>query len=131
MAGSAPFHDSRAQYIKCFKGKLPKRLHFFNSLNVWDICNLISESALTISTSLHVRILSSIYNKPRITINPSLKHNGFIDDWDNIKSKSNIKNLFEAASQTLLDFNHRNDQMHSLHLEQTYLDNCFLNIFLR
>jgi hypothetical protein len=131
MAGSARFHDSRSQYINCFKGKSSKRFHFFDSLNIWHICNLISESSFTIGTSLHVRILSSIYNKPRITMNPSLKHNSFIDDWDNIKSKSNGKNLFQVANQTLRDFNYHNDQMHSLHLEKTYLDNCFLNNFLR
>ena len=88
-AGTAIGHDSFQIYKDIITKHLPvNSFHIFDHENVWSVCSLISNSYATIGTSLHVRIISMLYCKPRITLIPDKKHIRFIREWDNLKNTS-------------------------------------------
>ena len=64
-AGNAPGHDSMNLYKQKFRNISPNNMiYFFEGRNVWDICNVISNAKFVIGTSLHVRIVSTVFNVP-------------------------------------------------------------------
>ncbi|MCF8005374.1 MAG: polysaccharide pyruvyl transferase family protein [Chromatiaceae bacterium] len=96
-AGAAPGHDALSAYISYLMDCLPSRsVYLFDGLNVWDICHVIANAHCVIGTSLHVRIISMIYARPRVTLFASEKVKAFVDKWDNEKTIS-------LAPETLSD----------------------------
>ena len=91
-AGTAPRHDSVKLYRVCFNNLPDSCVYFFDNYNIWNICNIIRNARFVIGTSLHVRILSQQYYRPRITLCIENKHKGFILKWDNINNANTIIN---------------------------------------
>ena len=124
-AGCAWGHDSKQTSFDKLSDNLPTGMsYFFNGLNIWDICNLISNAKCVISTSLHVRILSTIYARPRFSVLKGNKHLEFIENWDCIKN-SNIE-LSDIAKQVTLSLAEHDieaDNRNCKMLENTYLKN--------
>ena len=113
VAGTAPSHDNFDVYREISK-YLPKNMfHICESENCWDVCNIISNARFVLGTSLHVRILSMQYFRPRATLAKGSKHSGFIIDWDNIKNISvNFQNLPLYISKSLLNHDILSDIKH-------------------
>lgn len=121
-AGIAPHHDSLDVYKNKFSDMLPNDMvHFFDGLNIWDICNVISNAKFVIGTSLHVRILSMQYFRPRVTLlpRPRNKHLGFIKKWDNVNN-TNV-NLSEYVKKRLQNHDCEADEKQLKFLENEYL----------
>lgn len=91
-AGTAPGHDSVKLYRKYFNNLPDSYVYFFDNYNIWNICNIIRNARFVIGTSLHVRILSQQYYRPRITLCIQRKHREFILKWDNINNVNTIIN---------------------------------------
>lgn len=95
-AGLACYHDRLDYYktILALPGLTSKEnISIYDDPNIWGICKLIANSYLVISTSLHVRIIASTYDVPRITLyngdEPTAsKHKGFITSWDTYLNQS-------------------------------------------
>jgi polysaccharide pyruvyl transferase WcaK-like protein len=121
-AGTAPSHDKFETYYE-FSKHLPKNmLHICESENCWDVCNIISNASFVLGTSLHVRILSMQYFKPRATLSLGDKHSGFIIDWDNIKNISiDLQNVPAYISKSLLNHDIDSDMKQLDFLEQDYI----------
>ena len=80
-AGIAEGHDSFPLYheVSLFM-KEPNIVYEVE--NVWKVVALISRAEAVLGTSLHVRIMSFIYFKPRITWCDDHKYRKFISLWD-------------------------------------------------
>ena len=50
--------------------------------NIWGVVAVVREARVVLSTSLHVRIMAFIYNRPRFTICSTGKHFSFVELWD-------------------------------------------------
>jgi hypothetical protein len=80
-AGSVPKHDSLDFYTEiALLMKSPSII--FEEEHVLSVVGLISEAASVLGTSLHVRIMSFIYEKPRVTLCSGIKHQKFIQYWE-------------------------------------------------
>jgi polysaccharide pyruvyl transferase WcaK-like protein len=110
-AGVAFGHDSLDLYKERF-GNLPTdKVHFFDSLNIWDICNVISNAKLVIGTSLHVRILSQQFLRPRVTVCVSGKQRAFIEKWDNINNLNiNLKTITSCINEIIQNHDSKADE---------------------
>jgi polysaccharide pyruvyl transferase WcaK-like protein len=102
-AGTSPGHDNINAY-RNLSEKLPKGMSFVSETeNIWDVCSIIARSTLVINTSLHVRILSMQYFKPRFTFVTEGKQKSFINKFDNIHndnvSLSNVCELIKNANE--------------------------------
>lgn len=122
-AGTAPYHDKFETYHE-FSKYLPKNmLHVCESENCWDVCNIISNASFVLGTSLHVRILSMQYFKPRATLSLGDKHSGFVIDWDNIKNISvDLQNVPAYISKSLLNHDIDLDMKQLDFLEKDYIN---------
>ena len=76
-AGTAPHHDSFAFYREIAM-HMAKPSVVFTEENVWYVAALIAHSRATLGTSLHVRIMSFIFQRPRITWLCAEKHRQFL-----------------------------------------------------
>ena len=81
-AGAAPKHDSIKALRKVGETIKGTPVHYFDELNIWRICALISRASMVVSSSLHVRIVSWSFSRPRATIFTAFKHNALINSWD-------------------------------------------------
>lgn len=126
-AGVAPNHDSLDLYKKIFGNLSTDRVHFFDSLNLWDICNVISKAKLVIGTSLHVRILSQQFLRPRVTLYKSnepdsFKHKAFIEHWDNINNANvTLDTLPDYVQRELKKHDPKADEKQLKFLQNEYL----------
>ncbi|MDR5856370.1 polysaccharide pyruvyl transferase family protein [Caballeronia sp. LZ062] len=66
-AGAAPWHDDIDAYVR-LAARMTQRPAIFRSLDVWDICALITTSAGYVGSSLHGRIVAMAYALPRINM---------------------------------------------------------------
>jgi len=98
-AGTAPSHDSFEVYDQISKLMVMPSI-VFREENVWSVLSLISLSKAVISTSLHVRIMGFIYQKPRVTWCSINKHKKFIELWEPKGAKCS-----ENYTHTLPDLN--------------------------
>lgn len=121
-AGTAPAHDNFNVYHE-FSEYLPKNMfHICESENCWDVCNIISNARFVLGTSLHVRILSMQYFRPRATLLKGGKHLGFIMHWDNIKNINlELQNLPSYISKSMLKHDIDSDMKHLEFLERDYI----------
>lgn len=120
-AGIAAGHDSLSLLKAKFQKRLPTNMtHFFQGLNIWDICNLISNAKFVASTSLHVRILAQQYCVPRISIAPYIKQVHFIEKWDNIKNL-NTPLVADIVEKSILEHDPEADEKQLNFLENEYL----------
>jgi polysaccharide pyruvyl transferase WcaK-like protein len=124
-AGIAPRHDSMKLYKRKFQNILPKNMiYFFERTNVWDICNVISNAKFVIGTSLHVRIVSTVFNVPRITLysgHADNKAKEFIEQWDTISHYKDNESLTKYIETELKEHNYEADAKQLKFLEQEYL----------
>lgn len=98
-AGSARRHDSLEHYRSITA--LMKTPHvIFEPEHVWKIVALISHAEFVISTSLHVRIMSFLFYKPRAIVNYGSKHRAFLDLWD----ADPFKVIFAAPNVDLVNY---------------------------
>ena len=122
-AGVAPGHDSLDLYKEKFKNLPTDKVHFFDGLNIWDICNVISNAKFVIGTSLHVRILSQQYCRPRVTFGAMTKHMEFIKKWDNINNTNvTLNTLSNYIQKELKEHDYEADATQLKFLENEYLE---------
>lgn len=86
-AGAAPWHDD----LNCYR-RIAQRMRvpvkIFTSLNLWDICALISSSRAYAGSSLHGRIVAMAFALPRISLRHSAqakrlsKQQAFAAAWE-------------------------------------------------
>ncbi|GKY98892.1 hypothetical protein MPSEU_000845100 [Mayamaea pseudoterrestris] len=79
-AGSVPMHDS-LETIKAIRSRMTTPSATFYSERLWQVIALIRYSDAVLSTSLHVRIMSFVHARPRVTFCGS-KHRAFSILWD-------------------------------------------------
>jgi hypothetical protein len=121
-AGIAPNHDSLDLYKKTFKDLPNDRFHFFGGLNIWDICNVISNAKCVIGTSLHVRILAQQYCRPRVTLGQQSKHKQFMRIWDNTNNANvTLDKLSDYIQRELKEHDYEADEKQLKFLEHEYL----------
>lgn len=82
LAGSTPHHDSADYYVKIAQSmKAPSII--FETEKLWSVVALISRATAVISSSLHVRIMSFLHLRPRVTLcSGKNKHEAFVSIWD-------------------------------------------------
>lgn len=80
-AGTVPGHDSFELYQEV-KAAMTQPVIVYEMANVWKVVALISRAEAVIGTSLHVRIMSFIFFRPRVTWCTEQKHQRFIDLTD-------------------------------------------------
>ncbi|BAN26973.1 polysaccharide pyruvyl transferase family protein [Caballeronia insecticola] len=83
-AGAAPWHDDIAVYERMARRMHHADVRIFPSLNVWDICALIAQSAGFAGSSLHGRIVAMAYALPRINFRhaDSRKQQAYTSTWE-------------------------------------------------
>ncbi|MDR5740906.1 MULTISPECIES: polysaccharide pyruvyl transferase family protein [unclassified Caballeronia] len=67
-AGAAPWHDDIAVYRRLVARMRHRSVTIFDSLDIWDICALVANSAGFAGSSLHGRIVAMAYALPRVNI---------------------------------------------------------------
>lgn len=132
-AGIAPLHDSMSLYKKKFNNLFPNnKVYFFDGLNIWDVCNVIANARFVIGTSLHVRIVSAVYNRPRVTLfsdHADNKAKEFIDQWDVISQYNEDISLTKYIENELNEHDYDADQKQLKFLETQYLEkSTWLNL---
>lgn len=80
-AGTVPGHDSIALYHEV-KAAMTQPAIVYEMTNVWKVVALISKAEAVIGTSLHVRIMSFIFFRPRVTWCTGQKHQRFVQLTD-------------------------------------------------
>lgn len=68
-AGAAPWHDDVAAYLRC-KARMRQPAWVFESLALWQIIALLAASEGFVGTSLHGRIVTGAFAKPRVSFLP-------------------------------------------------------------
>lgn len=97
MIGTAPGHDSYHMYKHTILKNIKIPYYVCKDKNIWSICNLIANSNISISTSLHARIISYLYNIPRVTLKPAKKQTSFIKQWDKDTGVSDASGLYQIV----------------------------------
>ena len=125
-AGIAPGHDSVNLYKQKFQNSLPNdMIYFFEGTNIWDICNVISNAKFVIGTSLHVRIVSTVCNVPRITLysfHADKKAKAFIEEWDTVSHYKDNESLAKYIQKELKEHDYEADAKQLKFLENEYLE---------
>lgn len=125
-AGIAPLHDSMSLYKQKFQNSLPNDMvYFFEGTNIWDICNVISNAKFVIGTSLHVRIVSTVFNVPRVTLysdHADNKANAFIEEWDIVSHYKDNESLVKYIQKELKEHDYEADAKQLKFLENEYLE---------
>lgn len=87
-AGAAPWHDDLDCYRRTAARMKSKAVRIFESLDIWDICALISRCRAYCGSSLHGRIVAGAFGLPRINlVRPSdvgrvTKQAAYAETWD-------------------------------------------------
>jgi len=99
-AGTAPGHDSFEVY-KTVSEKMKEPAIVYEAENVWKTVAVISGAEAVLASSLHVRIMSFIYFKPRVTWCSLEKHGHFINLWDapNMRVCGEVNTTWSILSQ--------------------------------
>ena len=122
-AGVATDHDSLDLYKEKFKNLPTDKVHFFDGLTIWDICNVISNAKLVIGTSLHVRILSQQFLRPRVTLSAWTKHKAFIEKWDNINNLNiNLNTIASNVNEIIQNHDSNADEKQLKFLQNEFFE---------
>jgi hypothetical protein len=108
-AGAAPWHDDLAVYERLAARLRTPSVRVFGSLNVWEICALISASRVYCGSSLHGRIVAMAYALPRVNIShpdhfeKPTKHAAYAATWEpeGIAGTVRVEALADAISEAL------------------------------
>jgi hypothetical protein len=98
-AGTVAGHDSFEIYADV-QSLMTQPSIVYKGEHVWKVVALISRAQAVLSTSLHVRIMSFIFHRPRVTWCTGNKHRKFIELWD-APDASNCVEKVEQSWQTL------------------------------
>jgi hypothetical protein len=99
-AGTAANHDSFEIYADV-QSLMKQPSIVYKGEHVWKVVALISRAQAVLSTSLHVRIMSFIFHRPRVTWCTGHKHRKFIELWDVAPDASNCVEKVEQSWQAL------------------------------
>lgn len=86
--GAAPWHDDLACYQRTADRMASAPTQIFESLDIWDICALISRSRIYCGSSLHGRIVAGAYGLPRVNLIHAsasgrvTKQEAYAETWD-------------------------------------------------
>jgi hypothetical protein len=124
-AGTAPNHDSFEVY-KSVASQMTASVITYEAENVWKVIATIAGAEATIATSLHVRIMSFIFFKPRITwcraesaaACKGQKHDQFIQHWDAPDSQTLVD--CNKTLPTLLKYLGENPKITQEHTKELY-----------
>ena len=106
-AGAAPKHDSMKAFRNVGERIKGTPVHYFDELNIWRICALISRASMVVSSSLHVRIGSLSFSRPSASIFIAFKHKAFINSWvHGLLPHLSLPGLSKAISTALTVMNH-------------------------
>lgn len=123
-AGHAPGHDSLKDYMQ-IASIIPNCHHvtIFKSPHIFDICALIANAKLTVSTSLHVRVVSCAFNVPRISILNKPKVQEFMVDWEDCKDDScDVSSITELCLEQMAGYDKAFNAELAENLADQYLD---------
>ena len=67
-AGAAPWHDDLGVYRRLTDRLQQRQVWLFESLNIWDLCALLSRARLYLGSSLHGRIVASAFGVPGVNL---------------------------------------------------------------
>ncbi len=87
-AGAAPWHDDLPMLRRLAARLQSHAVAVFESLNVWDICALLARCRGYCGSSLHGRIVSMAFGRPRVNVQPSReapkpsKQRAYVQTWD-------------------------------------------------
>lgn len=102
-AGSVPMHDS-LESIKSIRSRMKSPSRVFYSERLWQVVALIRYSSAVLSTSLHVRIMSFVHARPRVTFCGS-KHKAFATIWDASDATPCVDKLSEVIPSMMKSMN--------------------------
>jgi hypothetical protein len=103
-AGTVPGHDSFHSYQQV-QGNMTQPSIVYQGDKTWDVVALISKARAVLCTSLHVRIMSHIFFRPRVTWCSGKKHGKFIELWDTSTASRCVRNMqdtWPAMNQELI-----------------------------
>lgn len=108
-AGAAPWHDDLACYRRLVGRMRTKPLAIFESLDLWDICALISRCRAYCGSSLHGRIVAGAYALPRVSLLPPSQANGpskqaaYAATWElpDLPATVDVRGLAQGVEQAL------------------------------
>jgi hypothetical protein len=114
-AGAAPWHDSLQCYHRIAQRMKIAAPHIFESLDLWEICAVISCSRLICASSLHARIVAMAYGLPRLTFKHTAssivqggaaaltKHDAYLSTWElpALQAVVSLDRIAETASHAL------------------------------
>jgi hypothetical protein len=101
-AGTVAAHDSFEKYAEV-QALMTQPSIVYQGEHVWKVVALISRAQAVLSTSLHVRIMSFIFHRPRVTWCTGYKHGKFIELWD-APDASHCVEKVEQTWQTLQNY---------------------------
>jgi len=84
-AGAAPWHDDLAAYQRLAQRLPRRRIHLFQSLNIWDICALVFNARGYCGSSLHGWILARAFAVAALPFPLPLstgKLAAYVNTWD-------------------------------------------------
>eukprot|EP00536_Pseudo-nitzschia_multiseries_P000698 jgi/Psemu1/1579/gm1.1579_g len=79
---SAGSRDSVAKWSRQVAEKMKRPSVFYPTEHALEVVALLSKAKAVIGTSLHVRIISLVYQKPRATWHGSTRHERFLELWE-------------------------------------------------
>jgi polysaccharide pyruvyl transferase WcaK-like protein len=133
-AGVATNHDSVHDYKKFFSNLPNDKVFFFESLDIWNICNVISNASFVLGTSLHVRIISQQYSRPRLSLTSKAKLINYIKTWDNVLdciSGKDIECIPDYISNSLINHDICSDVERTNYLEDMFVSkSTWVNLFI-
>lgn len=105
--GYASGHDDLS-YMKDLLKYLPPETALFDTLNVWEIMQVIKKSSLFIGTSLHGIITAMAFGRPHFGLNPGIgKVHHFLKNWsiEPFNKSYKINEIISLASEDLSQYN--------------------------
>lgn len=108
-AGAAPWHDDLDCYRRTADRMKTKAVRVFESLDIWDICALISRSRAYCGSSLHGRIVAAAFGLPRVGLLHSsqggqiTKQGAYAETWESpaMPTTVGVQGIFNGIQRVL------------------------------